>query len=946
MGIFAVLSGGYQSMVLHSSFYMKIKLYLFILLCCSIGISAQAQVIRGEVRDSSQTITGATVSISGQKLRIGTDASGRYELKLPAAGTYQVTVSYIGYQTQQKRVTVAADEVKQLDFDLLNAGGNNLENVVVLGSRSAPRSRMDTPVPVDVVDIQKLTANVAQVSVNQILNFVAPSFTSNVMSLTDATDHIDPASLRGLGPDQVLVLINGKRRHTTSVININGSLGKGSVGTDLNAIPTSAIKRIEILRDGASAQYGSDAIAGVINIILNTDVNKLNASVSGGGFAGKHSDGLDGETVQANVNYGVALNDKGGFLNLSGSFDFRDFASRTTPYRGVIFTDYNNPALYPTPTGVDITDEELTRRGLDRGDFVPNIGQSKNRGGSLFFNSVIPVADEAEIYAFGGLNYRNGTSTAFYRTPRQLTQNNATIYPNGFLPQINTNNLDQSFAVGIRGNLGAWKADFSNNFGRNAVEFATQNTLNASMLNASPTSFESGGYDFTQNTTNLDFSRFFEAPLSGINVAFGFENRFEKYKINPGEEASYVNYGNAINVGTADAPIYIPSPTGNIPTRFAANGAALAGGAQGFPGISADNLTNESRTSIAGYADVEVNFTDKFLLDGAVRFENYSDFGSTLNGKLAGRYKFSDAFLLRAAVNTGFRAPSLHQRYFNSTSTVFIDGAFVESGTFANDSRVAQLLGIPKLKEETSNSYSLGFTSNLGKFKITVDGYLVNINDRVIYTGQFSGSNAANATPQDRELYDLLRLANATTARFFANAVDTRTMGIDAVFSYSTPLGNGTFRADLANTFTKTEIVGDVHASPLLVGKENTYLDQASRILIERVTPRIKTNLSLDYSWNKWNAFVRNVYFGEVQQPTNVEANRQTLPGRVITDVGAGYNLTKNLKLTVGANNLFDVYPAQLLLSSQGTSGILYPNQAPQFGFLGRYVFTRLALNF
>ncbi len=466
------------------------------------------------------------------------------------------------------------------------------------------------------------------------------------------------------------------------------------------------------------------------------------------------------------------------------------------------------------------------------------------------------------------------------------------------------------------------------------------------MLNSSPTSFESGGYDFTQNTTNLDFSRFFEGPLSGINVAFGFENRFEKYRINPGEEASYVNYGNAINAGTAENPVYIPSPTGNIPTRFAANGSPFASGAQGFPGISADNLTNETRTSIAGYADVEVNVTDKFLVDGAIRFENYSDFGSTLNGKIAARYKFSDAFLLRGAVNTGFRAPSLHQRYFNSTSTVFIDGAFVESGTFANDSRVAQLLGIPKLKEETSDSYSLGFTSNLGKFKITVDGYLVNINDRVIYTGQFSGSNAPTATPQDRELYDLLRLANATTARFFANAVDTRTQGIDAVVSYSTPLGNGIFRADLANTFTKTEIVGDVHASPLLVGKENIYLDQASRILIERVTPRIKTNLSLDYSWNKWNAFVRNVYFGQVQQPTNVEANRQTLPGRVVTDVGAGYNITKGLKLTVGANNLFDVYPAQLLLSSQGTSGILYPNQAPQFGFLGRYVFTRLALNF
>lgn len=925
---------------------MKIKFYLLLFWFAALGYSTQAQVIRGEVRDTSQTISGATVSVAGQKQRAGTDANGRYEIRLPAAGTYQVLVSYIGFQTVRQTVTVAADETKELNFTLSSDAGNNLEGVVVLGSRSAPRSRLDTPVPVDVVDIQKLTQSVAQVSVNQILNFVAPSFTSNVMSLTDATDHIDPASLRGLGPDQVLVLINGKRRHTTSVININGSLGKGSVGTDLNAIPTAAIKRIEILRDGASAQYGSDAIAGVINIILNTDVDKLTASVTGGGFGGKHSDGLDGETVQANVNYGVALSDKGGFLNFSGSFDYRDFASRTTPYRGVIFTDYNNPALYPAPTGADITDAELARRGLTRGDFVPNIGQSQNRGGSLFFNAVVPVSNGAEVYAFGGVNYRNGTSTAFYRTPRQLTQNIETIYPNGFLPEINTNNLDQSLAAGIRGTLGAWKVDFSNSYGRNVVEFATQNTINASMLTASPTSFESGGYDFTQNTTNLDFSRFFETPLKGINVAFGFENRVENYRINPGEEASYVNYGNAINVGTAANPIYVPSPNGNIPTRFAANGAAYAGGAQGFPGISEANLTNESRNSVAGYADLEFNFTDKFLVDGAIRFENYSDFGSTLNGKLATRYKFSDQFLLRGAVSTGFRAPSLHQRYFNSTSTVFIDGEFVESGTFGNDSRVAALLGIPKLKEETSTSYSLGFTSNLGKFKITVDSYLININDRVVYTGQFSGSNAPNATPQDRELYDLLRQANATTARLFANAVDTRTKGIDAVLSYSTPLANGTFRADLATTFTKTEIVGDIHSSPLLAGKENIYMDDASRILIEKVTPRIKSNLSLDYTLNKWNVFLRNVYFGEVSQPTNVVANRQDLPGRVITDIGAGYNLTKALKITIGANNLFDVYPAELLPGSQGTSGILYPNQAPQFGFLGRYVFTRLALNF
>ncbi|MFC4211347.1 TonB-dependent receptor plug domain-containing protein [Pedobacter lithocola] len=484
---------------------MQRKLYLILTSLILISISLKAQTIKGIVSDSSRTIIGATITVTGQGLKSATNAQGAYQIKLNTAGTFTVSASYLGFQTQQKQLTVAAGATEELNFTLVE-NKNDLDGVVVIGSRSAPRSQLETAVPVDLVDVKKLAQNSPQVSLSQILNYVAPSFTSNVANLTDGTDHIDPASLRGLGPDQVLILINGKRRHTTSLININGSLGKGSVGTDLNAIPTAAIKRIEVLRDGAAAQYGSDAIAGVINIILNEDVNKLSASITGGGFAGKHSDGLDGETAQANVNYGVKLNDKGGFLNLTGSFDYRDFASRTTPYRGVIYTDYNNPTLYSTPTGLDITNAELARRGQSRADFVPNIGQSKNRGGALFLNAVVPVADNAEIYAFGGLNSRNGTSTAFYRTPRQLTQTNATIYPNGFLPQIVTDNGDQSLAIGIRGSLGEWKADFSNTYGRNQINFTTANTLNASMLTASPTSFDAGGYDFVQNNQ----SRFYK----------------------------------------------------------------------------------------------------------------------------------------------------------------------------------------------------------------------------------------------------------------------------------------------------------------------------------------------------------------------------------------------------------------------------------------------------
>lgn len=411
--------------------------------------------------------------------------------------------------------------------------------------------------PVDVIDFREVTQNAPQVTLNQILNYVAPSFTSNTQTLADGTDHSDPASLRGLGPDQELVLVNGKRRHTTSLVNINGSFGKGSVGTDLNAIPTAAIKRVEILRDGAAAQYGSDAIAGVINIILNDAVNSLDANVTTGAYVSKNSeDGMDGENVQANASYGVPLGTNGGYLNLSGSYDYRNYTDRGGDYTGTIFTDYNNPSPVEVPTGVDITEQELANRGLNRDYFSGRVGQSANRGGSLFFNSAVPVTDEAEIYAFGGLNLRHGEGAAFYRTPAQLTQTNATIYPNGFLPLIVTDNKDQSLAMGIRGSLGNWK---------------------------------------------VDFSRFFKDVLSGVNVAYGAEHRYENYQIIAGEEASYINYGKATQIGT-DAtgnPILIPDPLGTVNTRFAANGSPFAGGSQSFPGFSPANAVDVSRTSKA-----------------------------------------------------------------------------------------------------------------------------------------------------------------------------------------------------------------------------------------------------------------------------------------------------------------------------------------------------------
>ncbi|ASZ12523.1 TonB-dependent receptor [Chitinophaga pendula] len=924
---------------------MKPKLYT-LLWCLLISFSAYAQSIEGSVTDNNQPLVGATVKLVGRNIGTTTDAKGHYKLNVQP-GQYVLNVSYIGYQSAEKSVTVTSGQQQTIDFSLSAAEG--LNEVVVLGSRSAPRSQLSTAVPVDVVDVKQITQYAPQVSINQILNYIAPSFSANTQTLSDGTDHIDPASLRGLGPDQVLVLINGKRRHTTSLVNINGSFGKGSVGTDMNAIPTAAIKRIEILRDGAAAQYGSDAIAGVINIILNDEVNKLNVNVSTGAYVSKLSENnFDGQTVQANINYGLPLGNKGGFINLAGSYDYRNYTNRSGIFNGTIFSDYNDPALADvpgSPKGKDITEQELQKRGLNRKDFSSRIGQSANRGGSLFLNASLPVSDHAEVYAFGGLNYRHGEAAAFYRTPSQLVQTNDTIYPNGFLPLIVTDNRDKSLATGIRGDLGEWKVDFSNTYGQNGVDFSVDQTLNASLLKSSPTRFQAGGYRFQQNTTNLDFSRFFDQALSGINLAFGAEHRYENYRILPGEASSYTNYGNALNIGTdgAGRPILIPDPRGNVPTRFAANGSPFAGGAQSFPGFSPDNAINATRTSVATYGDVELNITKQFLVDAALRFENYSDFGSTLNWKIASRYQFSPKFLLRAAASTGFRAPSLHQRYFSATSSVFIDGAFVESGTFTNDSRVAGLLGIPKLKEETSNSYSVGITSNLGPLKLTVDGYYIRINDRIVYTGQFSGNRTG--TPQEQEIYNILRSANAQTARFFANAINTETRGVDVVITYAIHPGKGHLKVDLSGTFAKTALVGPINSSALLKGKESTYFDDASRIYLEKAVPQTKANLSLNYAIHKWGFFLRNVYFGEVQEATNIVANQDVYSGKVVTDLSVSYNFMPALRLTLGANNLFDIYPDKLSVGNQSSGRFLYSRTAQQFGFNGRFLFARLSLN-
>lgn len=911
---------------------------------------------------------------------------------------------------------------------------------ITVGSRNKSRVATDTPVPVDVINIGSQSVLSPQTDLNQILNYAAPSFTSNSTTVADGTDHVDPAQLRGLGPDQVLVLLNGKRRHTSSLVNINGSPGRGSVGTDLNAIPAFAIERLEVLRDGASAQYGSDAIAGVINVIMKKNTNAFTAAITGGGFNSKgandHHGGWDGDKYQLDLNYGTKIGSNG-FINFTASLLHRNDTRRAKSAAGDIFNAYNAIEQRALEKGVnisslfgninntsntqqivnyihqyaqdvsyftaaqqasiqsantitalqnllkaDVTENELAYRGLTRDDFNMRVGQSRLGSGQFFMNSEFDLSSTIRGYAFGGISYRSGNAAGFYRRPNQ-NRTSTSIYPNGFLPEIASDVIDLSFAAGFKGKLGNINYDISNTFGRNTFDYTIKNTANASMLYPSKKEFNAGGLGFSQNTINADFDTKIDW-LKGFNVAFGGEARFENFKITNGEESSWALYDISGNIQTSVDPLLKPTDFfGNI----------RPAGSQVFPGFRPRNAINKGRNSMALYVDTELDVTDKWLVSMALRYENYSDFGSTFNYKIATRYKITENFNFRAAHSTGFRAPSLQQIYFNATATQFVGGNAFEVSTFSNDSDAAKYLGIPQLKQEESKSYSVGFTAKIPQANLTftVDGYYIKIKNRVVLTDQFS--RPSGTYPADSDLGKLQAAfdkANANAATFFANAIDTQTKGIEGVISHRARFSQTlALNSDFAVTVSKTNRVGDIHGSDVLInaGQINRYYSESSRVYLEEAIPRFKASLNNALEINKFSVLLRNVYFGKVTDPNTMDANGDGIVsgeiingqavatehpvwgGKIITDLSVGYMFTKNFKLTIGANNLFDIYPdknygpTMVKTPSLNASGNLvyvdapaidlsnqnqfvYSRNVSQFGMNGRFLFARVNLNF
>src|SRR2546427_2208725 len=761
-------------------------------------VAQQTGTVSGTVvtTESGAPLVGVSVVVVGTARSVLTNEKGQYHLSVPA-GAHSVRARLIGYEAAEERVVVPAGQTVTVDFKL-TATPLALNEIVVVGARTS-RTAVETPVPVDVITSQEVQET-GHTEVNQILATLAPSFNASHQTIADGSDHINPASVRGPGRARGLVWARGRRRHPPALVHVNGTFGRGTVGVDLNAIPTAAIERIEVLRDGASAQYGSDAIAGVINIVLKNQTERLEASSTvgttpGGTAFGDITDKHDGDQVKADANYGFAIGDRG-YFNVTAEYLDRGATNRAATWSGPIFVKPvpGTPAAY-TDALRKIDDDSLAVLGLTRAPFTMKVGQAQATFGTAFFNALVPLSENAEFYSFGGFSSRDGRAGAFYRLPDQEAQVAPQIFPYGMLPYINTAITDRSLSAGVRGTSRGWDVDFSLTNGRNDFQFIIDNTVNASLGAASPTTFDAGRLAFAQTTGNLDLVR--PLPIAGLKaVSFvsGAEFRLENYRIEAGDAASW-QLGNG---GTQRGIDYDTTSAGG----------AKQPGSQGFPGFQPANAIDRSRTSLGRYAGLESQVSGRLLVDAGGRYETYSDFGNTINGKVAGRYEIAPNVAVRAAVSTGFRAPSLQQSWFNNVSTqfVFVSGALTPQNvlTSNNQSRVTRAFGIPDLSEETSVNLSAGITARpRSNLSLTADVYRITIDGRIVITSQFSATSDSVV----KRILTPFQNQGVTTAQFFTNSVDTRTQGLDLVAAYARGLGRGTLTLTGSASFTKTEVL-------------------------------------------------------------------------------------------------------------------------------------------
>lgn len=839
-------------------------------------------------------------------------------------------------------------------------------DIVVIGSRRQDRTVADSAVPIDVISAESLTES-GYTETNRLLGQLVPSFNFPQPSLTDGTDSVRPATLRGLAPDQTLVLVNGRRRHSSALLNLNGSVGRGSSAVDLNTIPPLAIEQIEVLRDGAASQYGSDAIAGVINVRLRR-AEGGRATMTFGQYRTTLADVLqvtgvqtgptgqpvvnpqagtqtaantvyqltsngeerrlnDGETLTIATNIGLPLGDRA-YVNLTAQYQDRNATNRSAA----------DPRVQYPLIGALVDPRELT---INR--YNHRYGDAATQDMTFFVNAGADLSETVELYGWGSYNIRDGESAGFYRRANDArnrdfgasTTTFVPFYPDGFLPMIVSTVEDMSIAAGLRGEVSGWNYDLSAVYGSNRFNFGVTNSFNTSI--GSPNSgrrFDAGGLRFGQTSINLDLQREFEGIGDGLSVAFGAEYRNENFRIVAGELQSY------------QAGPFSASPF-NAPA-----------GAQVFPGFRPANEVDASRNSYAAYVELESELFTGFTLQAAGRYENFSDFGDTVNGKLAARFEPIEGLGLRGSISTGFRAPSLHQQFYATTSTNNVNGTLVEIGTFPVESPVARALGAQPLEPEESLNYSVGFTFDLiPRLSITADYYHIDINNRIVITENLQDTGTVppcgSVAPAPGPVKALLCAAgfnNINSARFFINGIDTTTEGFDIVASYRVPdVGLGDIRLTAGYNNNRTTIT-DRAVLPTLPGL--TLFGRQNSIQLTNGQPRDKINFGVDWDLGILSATFRGNRYGEVVSPGVDAARDQTFGQEWVFDLELRARPNDAIEVAVGANNLFDQYPDRPFAGvvngqNYGLNNyfLAYSSFSP-FGFNGRYLYGRVSVNF
>jgi len=811
--------------------------------------------------------------------------------------------------------------------------------IIVTGTRRTDRTIADSSVPIDVISADSL-ANSGTTETNRLLNQLVPSFNFPQPSLTDGTDALRPATLRGLAPDQVLVLVNGKRRHLSSLLNLNGSVGRGSSGVDMNTIPPIAIERIEVLRDGASSQYGSDAIAGVINIQLKKSVGGQ-AQVTYGKYITTMEDvknvaGVapttgasdnpvvtltdsdrkrrDGGTLTMATNIGLPVGDNG-YLNLTAEYKDRSPTNRSGADLRRNYAAAGDP-------------REVT---IDR--FWHRFGDGESKDMNFFYNAGMDVGGW-ELYSFGSYGVRDANAAGFYR--RALDARNADwdnggapIYEDGYLPFITSTIRDIALAGGLRGEAGGWNLDLSASYGSNRLDYGVENTINVSLGSEhSPRKFDAGGLRYGQTAVNFDAQRDLDLGLGDTSLALGAEWRNENYKIVPGEESSYI------------AGPY-----------FYTNGAGP--GSQVFGGFSPTTAVDASRDSFAGYVELDADLSDMFNVQVAGRYEHFSDFGDTVNGKVAARFEPVDGLALRGSVSTGFRAPGMAQQFFSTTSTVNLTGVgLVEVGTFPVGSPIAVALGAQPLEPEKSLNFGGGvvFTMVPG-LNVTVDYYRIKIKDRITLTENLQGA----------DVQQILEDAGVpgSSARFFINGIDTRTQGLDVVASYRLPdMGIGKLTLTAGYNLNDTKITDRRTFSGFTAGR---LFARAESLRLTDGQPSNKLNVGLDWESGPAGLTLRGNRYGSVFIPGpsgDIAIAKGDAPGDItlspkwVVDLEARFRPVEAVQLAVGANNLLDEYPDRMPYGVVGgydyglnNAYLPYSSFSP-FGFSGRFVYGRVSVDF